>query len=624
MVDEQLAEIRLGQYRLGELLASGGMGEVFHANCVIPSRMNRPIVLKRMHKHLAEDKKFVSMFVEEARISSLLDHPNIVQLFDFEATSEGLYIILEYIDGPDLLSLLKAGAKRKAGMPPEIAVYITCHLLEALDYAHNLEVNGKTLGIVHRDVSPGNILVNRHGRIKLADFGIASASDRQRGTDGSLKGKYGYMSPEQLAANPLDGRTDIFSAGIVLAELLMSKRLFSAPAQLDVLMMVRNANLVRLDDHGSHIDPALQTIIRKALKINKQNRYATAGEFRDALAGWLSKQKTRMSAALLNSYIRDLEKNGFMSQAARGVDTGTITISGTNTKAASLAALGAARRGRHEFDRASGSTLGTSNITHINGGAFLPDTDIEEPVCEEAISAQEALRRKSGELSSVLPLHLVGEIFAQKKTGLLTLASNSIVKQAYFVDGHPTVVHSNDPTERFGQYLIQRGLLTEIQLKKALKAAPHFGGHLGNTLVGLELLQPVDAVQLLVDQVSLKLQNSFCWDVGRYSWQEGKINTQTSIELKLNSCRQVAHGVGNLSEEQIGAWIDAHNTAAPDLSALAPFDAYGFGPSLSKRLQTMNGNRSIEDLLSKARKKSLPILGAAILCLYACNPELHS
>lgn len=633
MADEKLAaNAQLGQYILGDRLAAGGMAEIYHASSIEPGRFSRPIVLKRMHKHLAENHEFVSMFVDEARISSRLDHPNIVQLFDFEATSEGLYIILEYVDGPDLLSLLRGAASRRTAMPAEIAVYIVCHVLEALDYAHSMTVGGRQLSIVHRDVSPGNVLISRLGRVKLADFGIARANDRQRETaTGTLKGKYGYMSPEQIDAKHLDGRSDIFSVGIVLAELLMSKRLFSAPNQLDVLLQVRSADLSRLHKNGSHIDKKLLAIMQKALQRDREARHATAGEFRDELADWLAAGKTRMSTGVLQKYIAELEQGGHISPATRGEGTGSITMSGSTTQASFRKARGAAQMGRELFELGTMGnddldlTLGAPGVTMISSRPAvlreLDERDYEEVSIEVCSDAKAALDLGRGQLDPLMPLDLMGALASGKRTGLLTLERDEVLKEAYFVDGHPVFVASNDPQERLGQFLVLRGLLTPEQLKRALATMSHFGGRLGQALVGLKLLRPVDAVHLLAEQVAEKLLRACCWDHGVYVWQEDAPNPHPTVALDLNSCRIVTRGVQLLPTERIAEWVALRADTRPNLSMAAPFHAYGFGPSLVKRLQTMDGSRTIEDLLSRASQKSITVLSAALYAVIACEPE---
>ena len=630
MEDEKLGQSsQLGQYILGERLAAGGMAEIFHARCITPGRFDRPIVLKRMHKHLAEDRDFVSMFVDEARISTRLDHPNIVQLFDFQANSDGLYIILEYIDGPDLLSLLKGAARRRTTMPPEIAAYIACHILEALDYAHGMEINGSPMGVVHRDVSPGNVLISQHGRVKLADFGIARANDRQRETaTGTLKGKYGYMSPEQIEAQHLDGRSDIFSTAIVLAELLMSKRLFRAPNQLDVLLMVRSGDLSRLERHGQHIEPTLMRILHKALARDPEQRHATAGEFRDELAEWLATRKTRMSTALLKKYIRELTDGGFIKPASQGEGTGSLTMSGTATRAMSRAAKGAAQVGRELFELGTmGSVdmmLGAPGVTVITSRPEALreiDDEYEDVTVETPLVASEALDAGHGELGFLLPLDLVGAIAANSLTGLLTLERDDVNKQAYFENGHPIFVASNDPQERFGQFLVLKGLITPEQLKGAIATMPHFGGKLGQALVGLHLLKPVDAVHLLAQQVAEKLLRASCWDHGRFVWEEGKENPHDVVALHLSSYRIVARAVQLLSKDRLDEWLRTRRDTFPNLAQYAPYDKYGFGPSLSKQLLIMDGSRSLGELVDSVSSKGAAVVSAAAYALISSHNE---
>src|SRR6185369_8566985 len=180
----------------------------------------------------------------------------------------------------------------------------------ALDYAHNLsDGSGSILGIVHRDISPSNVLLSVRGDVKLVDFGIARAIDPDRAhksKSGTLKGKYGYMSPEQVIEMPLDGRSDVFSVGVVLAELLTGRRLFAAPNELDVLLMVRDAKLGRLDKYGADIEPGLNAIVRTALKKPLEERWQNAAAFREALGEWLFEQRHRMTPKLVADVVADL------------------------------------------------------------------------------------------------------------------------------------------------------------------------------------------------------------------------------------------------------------------------------------------------------------------------------
>jgi eukaryotic-like serine/threonine-protein kinase len=215
--------IAFGQYELIERLAAGGMAELFKARVVGSHGFVKPIVIKRILPHLAADPQFVDMFIDEAKITARLSHPKIVQVMALGTENDQPFIAMEYVEGMDVLQLLRQTKALGEGVPVELAVHICHEVLDALDYAHQATgAAGAPLGIVHRDISPGNVLVSRRGDVKLADFGIARAVERQQHTaTGTLKGKYGYMSPEQIVGADLDGRSDLFSVGIVLAELLM-------------------------------------------------------------------------------------------------------------------------------------------------------------------------------------------------------------------------------------------------------------------------------------------------------------------------------------------------------------------------------------------------------------------
>src|SRR3954465_367291 len=251
--------VTFGRYTLLERLAVGGMAEVFRAKIASPHGFEKILVVKRILPHLAADPNFVSMFFDEAKLTAQLTHPKIVQVLDFGEVGGQFFTALEYIDGFDGLGLLRVAAQKRVHIPRALAVFIVSELLEALDYAHNArDMEGRPMQIVHRDISPSNVFLSRRGDVKLGDFGIAHAQERESKTQaGTLKGKYGYMSPEQVTGGGLDGRSDLFAVGIVLAEMAMGKRMYTAPADLDVLLMVRDARTDRLDKYGGNWPPTL-------------------------------------------------------------------------------------------------------------------------------------------------------------------------------------------------------------------------------------------------------------------------------------------------------------------------------------------------------------------------------
>ncbi|RMH45060.1 MAG: hypothetical protein D6689_00785 [Deltaproteobacteria bacterium] len=220
------------KYRLGERIGGGGMAEVFRATKLGVEGFARPVAIKRMLPALSADDKFAEMFVNEARLASLLLHPNIVAVLDFDRDDQGrLFIVMELVDGKDLRHLAASGP-----LPIPVSAFIVSQVLRALAYAHELTDGGRPLGMVHRDVSPHNVLLSWDGAVKLSDFGIAKAMGASGASrTGTLKGKVGYMSPEQAHGLPLDGRSDVFAVGIMFHELLTGRRLFGGATEAEVL-----------------------------------------------------------------------------------------------------------------------------------------------------------------------------------------------------------------------------------------------------------------------------------------------------------------------------------------------------------------------------------------------------
>ncbi len=298
------APVTFGRYTLLEKLAVGGMAEVFRAKIHSSHGFEKILVVKRILPHLAADPSFVAMFIDEAKLTAQLTHPKIVQILDFGAVNGQYFTALEFVDGFDALGLLRIAAQKRVRVPAPIGVFIVQEILEALDYAHNArDMEGKPMQIVHRDISPSNIFVSKRGDVKLGDFGIAHAQRRDSKTQvGTLKGKYGYMAPEQVVGRPIDARSDLFAIGVVLAELLTGRRLFSAAADLDVLLKVRDVRLDRLDKYGTDIPPALDQIVRGALKKDPAERPQTASELRDQLADYLFAAGERIGPAELRVF----------------------------------------------------------------------------------------------------------------------------------------------------------------------------------------------------------------------------------------------------------------------------------------------------------------------------------
>jgi serine/threonine protein kinase len=276
---------KFGKYLLLERIAVGGMAEVFVAKAFGIAGFERLLAIKKILPTMGEDEEFISMFVDEARISVQLSHANIVQVLELGKHDENLYIAMEYISGRDVRQLLERFRKRQQPLPIPQACLVVAKICEALDYAHRKrDARGQPLGIVHRDVSPQNVLVSFEGEVKLIDFGIAKAESRLQKTQaGILKGKFAYMSPEQVRGLAVDGRSDIFAAGVLLWEALCGEKLFTGESDFAILEKVRNGVVPNPRSVNRAIPEALERVMMKALAVEVKDRYQTASELHDDL-----------------------------------------------------------------------------------------------------------------------------------------------------------------------------------------------------------------------------------------------------------------------------------------------------------------------------------------------------
>jgi serine/threonine protein kinase len=275
----------LGPYELGERLGLGGMAEVFVAYRGGPHGFAKKVALKRILPELAQDPRFVAMFCDEARISAPLCHPNIVQVIDFGESQGELFMAMEYVEGVSLAKLLRYVSGRRERFPLGAALFIAHEVLSGLSFAHDAcDENGNPLSIVHRDVSPGNVLIGRAGDVKLADFGIVRSAYVDRRTyPGELKGKVGYMSPEQVMGVEVDPRSDLFTVGIILSEMLIARPLFSGQNEFDILTKIYEADLSALERYGADLTAETRQVLRQALAKTPADRFNSAQQFAAAL-----------------------------------------------------------------------------------------------------------------------------------------------------------------------------------------------------------------------------------------------------------------------------------------------------------------------------------------------------
>jgi serine/threonine protein kinase len=681
----------LGRYELVERLAVGGMAELFKARVLGAHGFQKHLVIKKILPHLAADPSFVGMFIDEAKLTARLDHPKIGQVLELCTSDNQLYIVMEFIDGLDVLALLRACAHRKQHLPAAIAVHIAHEVLDALDYAHQAgDEGGKLLGIVHRDISPSNVLISRRGDVKLVDFGIAHAVERQQKTQtGMLKGKYGYMSPEQIIGGELDGRSDLFSVGILLSEMLMGRRLFTAPNELDVLLMVRDVKLDRLEHYGAHIEPDLKSILHGALKKDVKDRYPKASVFRETLAEWLFVKRQRIAPADVAALVESLNVHGAPASKSTSAPKSAVSLpppsAGSSSPKAPAPDIQALRQAHAELVGRQATAVveaaappvdaGRPNLSSggpatpavpgaaaakpppppkhkppvkpleprpsssleipifTDGGAPTPlvvsaapappvaatkeiaeldfsdltsipglDVPKETPASKSAPSVDDAAAPdEEGDLKKTPAVRILYKLAVEKATGLLVVEITDITKEIYFISGVPEFVSSNIARELLGEYLVSQKIISEGELAMALAMMPHFGGKLGDTLVGLGLMKPLDVFRHLTRQVRDKIVDVCTWQKGAYRWYRGRRSTRESFPLGLDAFEVLGAGATTLAVDAVEGWAQHHVLKSP-VAAKNPRvvpEAFRLGSYPRDVYNRLDGRRTLRDFLGR-------------------------
>ncbi len=294
-----------GKYFLMDKLAVGGMAEIYKAKTFGVDGFEKLLAIKKILPHCSADKEFIAMLTDEAKLAVRLSHTNIVQIYDLGKVGDDYYISMEFIDGVNLRDLLNRAKELKETIPIPVCLYIISETCKGLDYAHSKrDENSRPLNIVHRDISPQNILISFEGEAKIVDFGIAKAAmNMSQTTSGILKGKVTYMSPEQALGKVVDQRTDIFSTGLILYELLTGHKLFSGESQFQVLKQIQTSQ-VKADNLPNTIPPDVRHIMAKALAYDTQKRFETAGDFQIALTKLLYTKYSDFSPKQLATLIQ--------------------------------------------------------------------------------------------------------------------------------------------------------------------------------------------------------------------------------------------------------------------------------------------------------------------------------
>ncbi|HEX7942378.1 MAG TPA: protein kinase, partial [Gemmatimonadaceae bacterium] len=294
--------------------------EVFRAESTGLQGFRKQVAIKRVLPHLGRKSKFISMFLDEARLSAQLSHSNCVQVFDIGVGDDAYFIVMEYVEGANLKSIATAMRNQGRTFPIPAATYIAHEICKGLSYAHELtDRGGASLHLVHRDVSPPNVLVTKYGEVKIVDFGLAKASSQlEQSEPGIIKGKFSYLSPEAALGQEVDRRADLFAVGIILWELLASRRLFDGDSDVQILYKVQAAKVPPISQINRNVPPDLERIIHRALARDRDERYSTARELGQELSRFLFRFAQPVSGYDIATIVQDTMREKENARLAQG------------------------------------------------------------------------------------------------------------------------------------------------------------------------------------------------------------------------------------------------------------------------------------------------------------------
>jgi serine/threonine-protein kinase len=578
---------RIGKYTIIEKIGSGGMAEIYKAALKGAGGFEKVVVLKKVLPGYANNESFIRMLVQEAKLASLLHHPNIVQIYELGEEDHQYYIAMEYVHGKDLLKILSQCAKLKRRLPIEAVLFIVAEVASALDHAHQAtDLRGQPLGIIHRDVSPSNIIMSYDGNVKIMDFGVAKAKVQsgEKTRVGVLKGKIGYMSPEQVMGKEIDRRSDIFSLGVILYEAIVLKRLFLGKADLETLLNIRDVRVdKKIERYKELIPDPIEKIMRMALAKNADERYQTAGALRDAIYDYLFEQKTKYTATELKALLGELfdkedplipetflqeedeEPSGTTSVAtvADAVEPSSAPViasltSGSGIKLADLKA----KAGTMPFDVGdakfqvkgpNGEVFGPisfENLMKMMKAGAISDEElisVDEGSWKEPrdLNMFQGVSQVSGPVEAKPPLYqgdftrltiprLLFNILKNRLSGRLLVKQRATSKNIYIKNNRISHVTSNLKNELLGVSLLKRGIISQKQVDEAVEYSRTKGAKLGASLIALKYIRPYELSRLMELFTVEKLEEIFTWQKGEYRFYDQEFPAEDVILISVD------------------------------------------------------------------------------------------
>lgn len=533
----------LGRFKLVQPIAQGGMAEVWRGVGLAAGGVRKPVVVKLLKLEYARNPAFIQLFVQEARLGAHLNHPNVATVIDLGEEQNRHYIVMEYVPGWDLLKVLVHATRMRKHVALPHALYVTRAVAEGLSHAHTAKApDGEPLHIVHLDVSPSNILIGPSGMVKLTDFGVARAllEEVEGQPPDHLRGKFAYMSPEQVDGRPVDTRSDIFSLGTVMYETITLKRLFRARTTAETLQNVRLAEIEpRLRMH-TEIPQGVVDILRKALARYPEDRYQTSAEMADEIDKYLFDQRIRVrgddATNALHRLCRDsVERTGPVDTRKARLTWGSMQEHNTGTLSnAELSDRPLVFQTEHgpnlevrSFEQLI-RLIHTHSIAPGDKARFAegPWQSVDEiPVLGEMLEAHQAPEADSpsarGNIDTAMIMRVVAELAHKRATGRLNLTRPNVQKDLYFRRGNVIHVATTLKSELLGLFLLDRKVITMDQLEHAFRIAQEQDVPIGLACVKAGLIDHVGLANIMTLQLRAKVSERLRWKSATYSWYEG-------------------------------------------------------------------------------------------------------
>jgi len=482
------------------------MADVYRARVTGMRGFSKSVAIKKIHPHLLNQRSFLNMFIDEAKIASRLLHPNIAQIFELGEVNGQPFISMEYVSGQDLYEVVRRLKEIREPCPWPLAVRVILEVSKALHFAHEFkDADGQPLGIVHRDVSPRNILLSYSGDVKLTDFGVARARGREEKTQaGIIKGKIRYLSPEAARGEEIDQRSDIFSLGVIFSELLTMENFRQGANNLAILAAIRKG--IDRERHFDALPKELERVLAKALALETEKRYSSSRDFYRELTALAVGPISPMSRHGLGKFLQRLFNREYEAEKS---DESHIEKLLANWKHGDLGRQDAGEKAR------------------VPPGPPLPES--------KAIL--------SGDLQETSLTRVLSNLLVNRRSGALVVKRPPVEKTIFFIDGEITDVRANVLSEMLGEFLVRRKKLTRDQLQRSLKLAHEENIQLTVILLREGLLSAGELFENLSTQLHCRVFDIFSWPDGDFSFYPGSAPKDMGQKLCLDTLDLILVGV---------------------------------------------------------------------------------